>query len=181
MKRGFLALFSRVYEPAHDCWRRVLTCLYRSRFAAHGENFWFDPMGQYTYSTISVGDDVALGEGAYLIASLSGVRIGRGAVVGAGAVVTRSVPPYAIVAGNPARLLRFRWDVNTILEHERRLYPEGQRLTQNYLEACRAESGNPMRSENELLTNSRSKGNPNSRVATAADGVDPANGAKSQD
>lgn len=39
---------------------------------------------------------------------LEGVTIGRGAVVGAGSVVTRSVPPFAIVAGNPARLIRYR-------------------------------------------------------------------------
>ena len=46
----------------------------------------------------------SIGTGAVI---LGGVTIGEGAIVGAGAVVTRDVPPHAIVAGNPARLLRF--------------------------------------------------------------------------
>lgn len=56
-------------------------------------------------ATVRVEDDADIGVGAIL---LPGVTVGRGAQVGAGAVVTRDVPPYAIVAGNPAKLLRFR-------------------------------------------------------------------------
>src|SRR5512140_2078653 len=82
LKRRFLALFSSVYEPARDCWRRVLTCLYRPSFAAHGENFHFDPMGQYTFSSISVGDDVSLGERACLVASRSRILIGSHVMFG---------------------------------------------------------------------------------------------------
>jgi carbonic anhydrase/acetyltransferase-like protein (isoleucine patch superfamily) len=41
---------------------------------------------------------------------LTGLTVGDGAVVGTRAVVTKSAPPYAIVAGNPARILRYRFD-----------------------------------------------------------------------
>lgn len=74
---------------------------------------------------VVIEDDVWVGARAMI---LRGVRVGRGAIVGAGAVVTKSVPPYAIVAGSPARVLRFRWDLETILKHEAALYDEEHRL-----------------------------------------------------
>ena len=54
---------------------------------------------------VSIEDDADIGIGAIV---LPGVTIGRGAQVGAGAVVTKDVAPYAVVAGNPARELRLR-------------------------------------------------------------------------
>lgn len=59
-----------------------------------------------------VGNDVWIGEGAFIKA---GVKVGDGAVIGMGAVVTKDVTPYSIVAGNPARLIRMRFD-NDIVE-----------------------------------------------------------------
>ena len=56
---------------------------------------------------IVLGHDVWIGHDALV---LSGVTIGNGAVIAAGSVVTRSVDPYTIVAGNPARKIRFRID-----------------------------------------------------------------------
>jgi maltose O-acetyltransferase len=75
---------------------------------------------------VTIQDDVWIGARATV---LHGVTIGRGAIVAAGAVVTKDVPPYAVVAGIPARLLRLRWDLDTVLRHEAALYPVEQRLT----------------------------------------------------
>ncbi len=69
---------------------------------------------RHTYAmtdTTVVGNDVWIGERALIKA---GVTVGHGAVVGMGSVVTKDVPPYAIVAGNPARLVRMRFDDDTI-------------------------------------------------------------------
>ena len=67
---------------------------------------------------VVIEDDVWVGTRAVI---LSGVTVGRGAVVAAGAVVTKDVEPYAIVGGNPARLIRYRWSQGEISEHERML------------------------------------------------------------
>ena len=55
---------------------------------------------------IIIGDDVWFG---YRSIIMSGIRIGRGAIIAAGSVVTRDVPPYSIVAGVPAKIVRYRF------------------------------------------------------------------------
>lgn len=57
--------------------------------------------------TLDIADDVWIGHYAVLLPGCT--RVGRGAVIGAGAIVTRDVAPYSIVAGNPARVLRQRF------------------------------------------------------------------------
>jgi acetyltransferase-like isoleucine patch superfamily enzyme len=64
-----------------------------------------------TKGNVIIGNDVWIGHGALI---LSGVTIGNGAVVGAKAVVAKNVPPYAIVAGNPAKIVKYRFDNVTI-------------------------------------------------------------------
>ena len=60
---------------------------------------------------IVVKDDVWIGESAIIC---SGVTIGQGAIVAAGAVVTKDVEPYAIVGGNPAKVIKYRFDENLV-------------------------------------------------------------------
>lgn len=64
---------------------------------------------------------------------LSGVSIGRGSVISAGAVVTKSCPPYSILVGVPAKVLKFRFTIEEILEHEKALYPKEKRFTREEL------------------------------------------------
>lgn len=64
---------------------------------------------------ITIGDDVWIGHGAII---LSPVKIGRGAIIAAGSVITKDVKPYSIVGGVPAKLLKMRFTPDEIYEHE---------------------------------------------------------------
>lgn len=75
---------------------------------------------------IRVEEDTWIGFGAVI---LSGVTVGRGAIVAAGSVVTEDVPPYAIVGGNPARILSYRFEESQIQEHERLLNQDSAKRT----------------------------------------------------
>ena len=79
----------------------------------HGWEAGFDP-ATWTAETRGdtvVGPDVWIGDHATL---MPGVRIGAGAIVAAASVVTREVPPYAVVAGNPARVVRTRFAADVV-------------------------------------------------------------------
>lgn len=64
-----------------------------------------------TKGKIIIEDDVWIGINSLI---LSGVKIGQGAVIAAGSVVTKDIPPYAIVGGNPAHIIKYRFSENTI-------------------------------------------------------------------
>lgn len=61
--------------------------------------------------SITVGSDVWLGAESLL---MDGITVGNGAIIGARSVVTKDVPPYAIVAGVPARIIRYRFDEESV-------------------------------------------------------------------
>ncbi len=67
-----------------------------------------------SHVSISIGNDVWIGDCAIIMPSVT--SIGDGAVVGAGAVVNKNIPPYAVVVGNPARVVRYRFSERTITE-----------------------------------------------------------------
>lgn len=89
-----------------------------------------DPTHRYDRD-ITIEEDVWIGINVTL---LNGAHIGRGCIVGAGCVVSGEWPPYAVIAGNPARIIRFLFTPDEIIEHERVLYPEAERLPRELLE-----------------------------------------------
>ena len=71
------------------------------------DNFYFTET-----SEVIIGNDVWIGARVII---LDGIRIGDGAIIGAGSVVTKDVPDYAIVAGTPAKVLKYRFDQKDII------------------------------------------------------------------
>jgi maltose O-acetyltransferase len=92
-----------------------------------GENHRFEnlelPMrlqGYTRYPPVRIQDDAWIGARVVI---LPGIQIGRGAIVGSGAVVTRDVPDFAICAGNPARILRYRKHADMASAKDRNAVP----------------------------------------------------------
>lgn len=88
-----------------------------------------DTNGDFSQSII-INEDVWIGARVTL---LQGVNLGRGAIIGAGSVVRTNVPPYAIVVGNPAKVIGYRFSPDEILLHEKHLYEEKDRLPEDII------------------------------------------------
>ena len=76
--------------------------------SSHNVESTFLPMnqqGSLPKQKVIIGDDVWIGTRVII---LPGVRVGTGSIIGAGAVVTKDVPDYAIVGGVPAKIIKFR-------------------------------------------------------------------------
>ena len=82
-------------------------------------------------SDLTIGEDVWVGANATILKVRS---IGRGSIVGASSLVTKDVPPYAVVAGAPAKIVAVKFTIDQILEHEKVLYPENERFSREELE-----------------------------------------------
>jgi len=78
-------------------------------------------LAEYTYiegqpkskGNVIIGNDVWIGSGVTI---LSGVTIGDGAIIGCNSLVSKDIPPYTIVGGNPAKVIRYRFEENIIKE-----------------------------------------------------------------
>ncbi|NJN24877.1 MAG: CatB-related O-acetyltransferase [Cyclobacteriaceae bacterium] len=80
--------------------------------------------------SIYIGSDVWIGANVTI---LKGVKLGNGAVIAAGALVTKDVPAYTVVGGIPAKILKNRFSKADAQLHERALFPKHSRLTLNEL------------------------------------------------
>lgn len=87
----------------------------------------------YRKEKVDVGQDVWIGYGAII---LTGVTVGRGAVVSAGSLVVKDVPEYAIVAGTPARVIGKRFSAEEIHEHEQMISSGKFVLSERGLDHC---------------------------------------------
>ena len=107
-------------------------------------NHRFDVVGKFIRDSVDkspendaaviIEDDVW--SGAH-VTILMGVTIGRGSIIAAGSVVSKSCPPYSIIGGVPAKVLKFRFTIDEIIEHEKELYDEEQRYRKDVLKEIR--------------------------------------------
>lgn len=82
-------------------------------------------------------EDIIIEEEVWLginVTILAGSIIGRGATIGAGSVVRGKIPPYAVVTGNPAKVVGFNFTPEEVVEHEKLFYQEQERLPMELLE-----------------------------------------------
>lgn len=80
---------------------------------------------------VIIHEDVWIGAHSIILCN---VNIGRGAIVGACALVTKDIPPYAVVTGIPARVVGVKFSKTGIIEHEKHLYPRNERLTSQQID-----------------------------------------------
>lgn len=79
---------------------------------------------------VTIEEDVWIGANVTILCK----HIGRGAIIAAGAVVKDNVPPYSVWGGVKARFLKFRFNIDEILQHEKTLYDERDRFTKEELD-----------------------------------------------
>jgi chloramphenicol O-acetyltransferase type B len=121
-RASFISSISKIY---------VGNCvMFGPNVTIRGGNYRIDIIGAYIYDIkddqkleindqdVYIEDDVWIGCNVTI---LKGVTISRGSVVAAGAIVNKSCPPYSIIGGNPAKVIKMRFTTEQILEHEKNL------------------------------------------------------------
>ncbi len=113
---------------------KIITGNHRTDVVGH---FMFD--GDYEKRPEDDKDVTIVGDNwiGINVTILSGVTIGRGSVIASGAVVNKSCPPYSIIGGMPAKILKWRFSIDEILMHEQALYPPEERYSRKQLEDIR--------------------------------------------
>jgi len=100
-------------------WLSIHEFQYRNTKDIYGDSIYTSDMPTApTNTNVNIGNDVWIGDNVCI---KFGVTIGSGAIIGLGSVVTQNVPPYAIMGGNPARVLRYRFSdeiIRDLLELE---------------------------------------------------------------
>lgn len=102
-----------------------------------GNHTTHPPINQWQYDAIldsskDQEQDVIINEDVWIgvnVTLLCGVNIGRGAIIGAGSVVTKSIPPYTIAVGNPCKVIKYKYNLEEIISREKTLYNEKERLS----------------------------------------------------
>lgn len=79
---------------------------------------------------VIVEEDVWVGANVTI---LSKAHLSRGCIIGANSLVNKEIPPYAVAVGNPIKIIGTKFTLEQIIEHEKRLYSEEERLTKDFL------------------------------------------------
>lgn len=101
----------RIGMPSHDAQMISTSPVFTLRHNAARTKWAREDFADYESQPVTIGNDVWIASHVLVV---GGITIGDGAIVAAGAVVTKDVPPYAIVGGVPAKIIRYRFAPETI-------------------------------------------------------------------
>ena len=130
---NFISFKGKLYVKKYSVISSGVTIVPASHQLTVGVPFYLSTVGHINdkEGDVRIDEDCWIGTGAII---LSNCHIGRGAVVAAGAVVTKNVPPYAVVAGVPARIIASKFNLDQVIEHERKLYSPTERMSRDAID-----------------------------------------------
>lgn len=96
--------------PLHSINNISTSPLFTEKTNATGHS-WVKTSSVIPFKEVKVGNDVWIGNRVII---MGGITVGDGAVIGAGSIITKDVPPFAVYAGVPGKLIKYRFDVETI-------------------------------------------------------------------